>query len=130
MDELVKKSKKGGVDLNDVWDIRKKYDDIVSKTIKQADDTKNPSTILQKDLWLENRKILNDVLERSNDNLGEQVSDSFRKMRLYYEGMQNIQRRAPIDLKGIEGTVTPGKVFKGAATLIGGTAVLKFLFGE
>jgi len=80
--------------MEDVWDLRISYDDIVSKTVKNS--TENSSELLQyqKDMWLQNRRLLNEWL------FDKVPSQEFRDMSNLYEGINNIVTKGNVDIKG------------------------------
>ncbi len=94
---------KNAKDLNEVWDVRKAYDDSIPKNVKNA--TTNSSPVLQdrQAMWLQNRAILNSTIHDVSTGLGETSRDAFSKMSDMYEAKQNILQKAKLDLKGKEG---------------------------
>lgn len=124
LDELVKpiKGKTGQFrkkTLDDIWDIRKRYDDSISKTIKQASDNSAPSTQLQKEMWLENRRILNDVMDELSDDLELTSKDAFDKMSDLYLARQNIIGKTKLDLEGTTGVFNLKNLIKLGAGVVG-----------
>ena len=110
---------KEGKTYQDVWDARKAYDKTVSKSVKEAIDGQSaPSTVLQRDIWLQNRSLLNNAIEELGDGVGRDVRNSFEKMKYYYEGLQNIERKADVDQKG-SFVINKSDIITGAATTAG-----------
>ena len=48
--------------LDDIWEIRKRYDDSIPDRVKQATEQSPEFAQLQREMWLENRRILNDLI--------------------------------------------------------------------
>lgn len=101
-EEFVKQVK-DAKSLDKIWKIRKNYDDIIPDTIKQATDKSAPSTQLQRDMWLENRRLLNNLIEDSYVGLGGEATKLFDKLEDFYTIKNNITRSGNIDLKGKPG---------------------------
>lgn len=110
--------------LEDLWDIRAKYDQSIKPSVKKAIDVPGvaPSTLIQKEMWLDNRRILNDALKEAADGLGEEVKQAFLDMSHMYTARTNIINKAKIDVKGKKSL--PRRLFKGS-----GREVLPFIFG-
>jgi len=105
--------------LDDIWEVRKQYDDSVSPNVKNASYLSTPSQQTQKELWLENRRILNELLEQMSKGLDEESATAFREMQLLYEARNNLINKTRIDVKGKEGLINKKNVGRAA---IGGTA--------
>ena len=80
--------------VDDLWKAVQKYDKSVSKNVKAANDVSTESLQLQKDIWLENRRILRDALDDIVDGVDENVAKDFRKMRDLYLVRENIINNA------------------------------------
>lgn len=106
--------------LDELWDVRKAYDNSISSTIKQATSNSAPSTQLQKDMWLENRTILNDMINDSARGLGDISQQAFSDMTDMYTARQNIISRAKIDVKGKAGILSRKNLEKAGLLWIGG----------
>jgi len=107
--------------LDEVWEARKNYDASIPERVKQADINSPSDLQYQREVWLENRKILNDIINDTQEGLGELSKKSFKNMSDLYEAAENILSNVKIDTKGTKGLVQeilPGKVAdwaKGAA---------------
>lgn len=101
-EEFVKQVKEAK-SLDKIWEIRKNYDDVISNTIKQATDKSAPSTQLQHEMWLENRRLLNNLIEDSYVGLGDEAKKLFDELEDFYTIKNNITRSGNIDLKGKPG---------------------------
>ncbi len=75
-ESLLKKS--GSQSHADLWDTRIKYDDSIPENVKKANDTiSHPDLWLQKQEWLDNRKILNDAIDSTGKPEFKQMSDMY-----------------------------------------------------
>lgn len=104
--------------LDDLWNIRKDYDDSVKDRIKQAFEGtagqpgSDSFTLLQKEMWLENRQIMNDVIKDTADGLGDVAKTGFSDMSDLYRARQNIISKLKLDIKGKPGILSPETVKK------------------
>ena len=81
-------------------------------------------------MWLENRKLLREVLEDAAKNLDPQSERAFRDMARLYDGVNNIAQRADIDTKGKAGLlkqILQSKATKAAGAIGGGGLILREL---
>jgi hypothetical protein len=101
------KLRKGTTDknLNDLWQIRKNYDNSIPDRVKQATDASPITSQIQKEMWLENRRILNDLINDSTRGLGTESQEAFKDMSNMYIARQNIIGKAKLDVKGEPGVV-------------------------
>ena len=89
-----------------MWKIRIEYDNSIKDRIKQAWEGQSDAfTLLQKDMWLENRQIMNDVIKETAEGLKVNAKQSFSDMTSLYRARQNIISKTKLDLKG-----TPGRL--------------------
>lgn len=123
----LQKSKAGTID--DLWETRKSYDESVPEPVKKANDLSSDALQAQKDIWIQNRKVLSDAITNSENGLGEAARKPFADMRNLYEAKTGILSKAKAD------TATPskfgefmntkkGKTLKQAAQIFGGGAVI------
>lgn len=98
--------------LDDLWDIRKRYDASITNSVKKANPNSAVSTQLKNEMWLQNRSVLNDIIEDSAQGLGGTAKNSFDDMSSLYTGRNNIITRERIDLKGTEGLLNPRSAIK------------------
>jgi len=90
--------------LDDLWDIRKRYDSSIPESVKQAiDGVSSPSSSFQKTMWLENRQIMNDMIKDTADGLGDTAKTAFSDMTDLYRARQQIIIKTKLDLKGTPG---------------------------
>lgn len=112
--------------LDDLWDIRKRYDDIIRQTIKNPSPSASPSIQAKNEMWLQNRSILNDIIEGTADDLDVAVRGTWDDMSALYDARNNIISKARIDLKGKQGLINPRNSIKfllGAGAGAAGTAI-------
>lgn len=108
--------------LDDAWQIRIRYDDIIPDSVKQANSNSAPSTALQHDMWLENRAIMNDVIFELSEGLDTSGKAAFDELSLLYQARNNLIQKGKIDIKGEKGIVNFRNTLK--ALLGGGAAKL------
>jgi hypothetical protein len=89
----------------DIWDARIEYDNITKKAAKQATDDSSTLLQLEKDMWLQNRNILNDILKKESGELSGQVKQDFFDMSNLYNAKENIVSKADVDTRGKEGLI-------------------------
>lgn len=109
------KNKKGqfrSKTLDDVWALRKAYDNSIKDNIKNATHLSDPALQYKKEIWLQNRQILNDIIHDMDSGLGDVSRKSFREMADMYEGRGNILGKSKIDIKGKEGLFTVKNALK------------------
>jgi len=106
--------------LDDLWDLRKKYDGpkFTPPSVKKATGASAPFTQLQKEMWLENRGILNDMINSEALGLGNVSKQAFVDMSDLYTVKQNLATKAKIDVKGKPGAI--GQFIKRAGLPTGG----------
>lgn len=91
--------------LADLWEIRKQYDASIPVRIKQATDNSPITSQIQKEMWLENRRILNDIINDASRGLGDESGKAFRDMSDLYTARENIVGKTKVDTKGSPGVV-------------------------
>jgi len=107
-------------DLNDLWDIRKEYDNSIPDRIKQANDLSDSRLQFQKETWLDNRAILNDMINDTADGLGDISKGAFSDMTDLYIARQNIISKTKI-AKAREGIITTKNLKRLGMIWIGGS---------
>lgn len=85
--------------LDELWTIRKKFDDIFSESVKNATDISAPWTRRANKLWTATRNILNDSI----DEIASNISDSwtkkiFKELSAMYRAADNIVAKAGIKM--------------------------------
>jgi len=99
----LQKSKNGTMD--DLWEARQAYDDSIKSNVKNATEQSPEDLQIQKDIWLENRRILTDAINDPQNGLGKTSQNAFSDMRDLYEGMNGLLTKAKVDV-----TVEPSKL--------------------
>jgi hypothetical protein len=89
--------------LADVWDARIGYDKSIPANVKNATEASAPQLQFQREMWMQNRAILNGAINDAASGLGQTSQDAFAKMSDMYTAQQNILSKAKIN------TGTPGK---------------------
>ncbi len=112
--------------LDDIWNIRKRYDNSIRLPVKEATDTAAPSTQLQKEMWIDNRRVLNDLMVDMTQDMETTARQSFDEMSDMYLARQNIIGKTKLG-KGKEGVFTKANIGKAAAGLLGGALGLKLI---
>ena len=90
-------------DLAELWGLRIEYDQMIRDAVKRADDLSAPSAQFQKEMWLDNRAILNDILTETTEAVGGTAKKSFQEMNDLYTASRNIESAVDVDLEGKEG---------------------------
>lgn len=103
--------------LNDLWEIAKRYDDIVPERVKQANELSSDALQFQKDMWLQNRRILRDIIEDASDGLGSKAKKAFSDMTDLYRIRNNIIQKGDIVTEAKPGLLRPRNVAVGAGAL-------------
>ena len=119
-----KKGKFRTKNFDDIWNTRIKYDNTIPSRIKQATSLSEGRLQLQKDMWLQNRRLFNNVIKEAEHGLGPEAEAAFDVMSDLYTASNNIIQRAPIDVTGAPGFVTQERLIKGAAGAVGAAAGL------
>lgn len=88
-DNFLKKSKSGN--FGDLWDTRAAYDASVPSNVKNATSLSSDTLQTQKELWLQNRRILNDAINDSSSGLGDVSQKTFAEMNDLYNAQRGIE---------------------------------------
>ena len=93
------------VTLDDIRQARIAYDKSVKSTVKEASSEigSSDSLILQKEMWLQNRNYLNQILKESTGEVGGVVSKEFKEMSALIRAQENMVPKAKEYLKGEPG---------------------------
>lgn len=86
--------------LDDIWEVRKSYDDSIPENVKRANSNSSPVLQDRKQMWLENRSILNAAINDQIEGLGSTSKKAFAEMSDMYDARQNIASKAKIDPTG------------------------------
>lgn len=113
--------------LSDVWDSRIAYDKTIPENVKQATLQSSEALQFRKDMWLDNRRILSDMIEKLSDDLEKSTKAAFDDMSDLYLARQNIISRGEVATKASPGVISRRNVIRG---LVGTTATgagIKFI---
>lgn len=105
--------------LDDVWEIAKQYDDIIPDRVKQATELSDSRLQYQKDIWLENRKVLRDLLKDSATKLGKEAREAFSDMTDLYRARNSVIQKGQVTTQGKPGLFRPRNLIGGAAGVVG-----------
>lgn len=133
VDSLVKKSNDNTLTVDDIWMARKNYDKLIKDRVKTATDSSDPSYIIQKDVWLENRSLLNELIEEEAKNLSGDVQKAFSDMNSLYNGQAILETNFKYQAKdkpGVIGKMLGGVVTKKGAAIAGGSLALGYALGR
>lgn len=83
--------------LDDVWETAIKYDNSVPDNVKQATSISDSKLQFRKEMWLENRAILRNILTDAENGLGKTAKDAFIEMRDMYEGQNGLLSKAKVE---------------------------------
>lgn len=86
--------------LDDLHEARIKYDDSIPDNVKNANQLSSDPLQHKRELWLQNRKILNDAIHDSETGLGETSQKAFKDMTNMYTAKQQILSKAKIETEG------------------------------
>ena len=93
------KIKKEGVNYDDLWQERIAYDDSIPETVKKANQLSDSRLLQKKEIWLQNRDILNKVITNAENDLGDKVFKEFKDMSNMYQAKTNLLSKATVSLK-------------------------------
>lgn len=79
---------------DDVWKIVQDYDSKIKDNIKQATKNATPETLARQEMWLENRRILRDLMDDVIAQADDDVATECRKMSDLYTIRENIINNA------------------------------------
>lgn len=113
--------------LDDLWNIRKEYDDSIPSRVKEANAQSDGRLQFQKETWLDNRRILNDSINDAATGLGGTSKGAFDDMSDLYRARQNIIGKSKVDIKGAPGAISPQTLIKRGIQAAAGAIGLKFL---
>jgi len=86
--------------LDDVWQTAIEYDNSVPDNIKNATSMSDAKLQFRKEMWLENRALLRNILTDVSSGLGEKAKQAFSDMTDMYEAQRGIISKAKIQTKG------------------------------
>lgn len=95
--------------LDDLWESRKSYDASIPERVKKATSASSPQDQVRKEMWLDNRALLNHAINDTVSGLGKESQEAFAKMADMYMANENILAKAKIDLRGEKSTLPTSK---------------------
>jgi hypothetical protein len=88
---------KGDVNnLDDLWQMRKDYDASIKANVKNATDLSPEDLQTQKEIWLQNRRILNTAINNATEGLPTESQKAFSDMSDMYTAQQNLLGKAKL----------------------------------
>ncbi len=87
----------GNANHNDLWDTRKAYDDSIPQNVKQANSMSSDALQQKKELWLQNREILNNAINDNASGMGQTSQKAFSDMSNLYEAKNNLLSKAKVN---------------------------------
>ena len=99
-------------DLDQLWALRKKYDDTTPENVKNAGEKSAEGFQFEREIWLENRRIMNEVIEKLSEGLENEARRFFEQLRDMYTARTNIINRADISRKKIGGIFLPRRLIE------------------
>lgn len=91
--------------LEDVWDARVDYDNSVPTSVKKATSLSSDSQQTAKRIWLQNRAVMNEMINDLETGLGETSKKAFSDMSDMYTAQNGLMTKAKDSLK-----VKPSKI--------------------
>lgn len=118
--------------MGDVWDARIAYDKSIPSAVKKATELSSDALQYKKAMWLQNRSILNSMINDSVSGLGDTSKQGFSDMSDMYTAQQNILSKAPKPTEAGGGLIGKGGQFNlgqaakkaaqyGGGAIVGGT---------
>lgn len=118
--------------LNDLWDVRKSYDDSIPPSVKKATSASPAQLQYRRTMWLDNRAILNNAINDSSTGLGDTSQSAFQEMSDMYYARNNLIAKAKIDTTGSAGLLpNTGKGWlKAGLETVGGLSIGDYLWNK
>lgn len=82
--------KSGNTSYDDLWETRKAYDDSIPDNVKRANEISSESLQNKKEIWLQNRGILNKAMD-------DVAGNAFKEMSNLYEARTGLMSKAKVD---------------------------------
>ena len=98
---VIQPTQKFGIDFKALWDERISYDRSIPENVKNANELSPISLQNKKEIWLQNREILNKAINDNINGLGGTSEQAFKDMNDMYNAQKNLQTTVKIDTKGI-----------------------------
>ncbi len=88
--------KSANENMNDLWDTRKAYDASVPSNVKSATDMSSDALQAKKQIWIQNRQILSDAINDTQNGMGATSQDAFKEMNSMYDAQKGILSKAKV----------------------------------
>lgn len=89
--------KSGSNSQNDLWETRKAYDSGIPSNVKRANSLSSESLQNKKEIWLQNREILNKAITDASSGLGEAARKPFFDMSNLYEARNSLLSKTKVN---------------------------------
>jgi hypothetical protein len=123
LDNILTKTK--NPTLDDLWQERINYDTSVPKPVKEATSLSGDDLMTKKNIWLQQRRILNNAINDASSGMGKTSQQAFSDMTDMYSSQQNILTKAKVQTTALQPS-TIKKIGGGAGKEVlkyGGTAL-------
>lgn len=98
-DSRLKKVLDGEATLDDVWQERIAYDNSVPANVKNATSLSDSRLQFKKEMWLQNREVLNNIINDAESGLGAKSRVAFKDMSNMYNAKANLLSKAKFVVK-------------------------------
>lgn len=110
--------------LDDIHQARIEYDNSIPDNVKNANSLSSESLQNKRIRWLENRKVLNDLIHDTENGLGQTSRTAFKDMSDMYNAKQQILSKAKIETtQKLSKLRQFGKDHPVVSSIVGATAV-------
>jgi hypothetical protein len=92
---------------DDMWEIRKAYDNSVPSKVKDATDLSPKAYQDAKEIWLQNRRVLNKNMHEVLEESGSTAKAEFADMKSMFDAQDDILGNIKLDVKGKPGGIIP-----------------------
>ncbi len=89
--------KAGNQSQDDLWQARIDYDASIPDNVKKANALSSESLQNKKEIWLQNRAILNDAINDTASGMGDVTKKAFGEMSNLYEARNSLLSKAKVD---------------------------------
>lgn len=110
--------KSGNQSYDDLWETRKAYDDSIPENIKRANQLSSESLQNKKEIWLQNREILNTAMD-------DVAGPAFKDMSNLYEARNGLLSKAKVDKAQLSKVRQLAKKYPEIDTLLKGILGIK-----
>lgn len=89
--------KSGNSSYDDLWQARIDYDNSVPANVKKANSFSSESLQNKKEIWLQNREILNGAIKDTTFGMGKTAQQPFDEMSSLYDAQTNLLSKAKVN---------------------------------